>query len=263
MNMKYWIFFFSFLYCAKTEVTAQTRLTIIASVHSPTKYITQDTLLSMLGQFKTDDILLELDTSLMDESGKFKVNPQKLSLEAGTAQRYKEMNQHTNLARIDVAYRNQFYTNHNTFIKENQLSKAVDSLYKNNLFNDTSWFLINSLYSATQILNNMGYMRLKDINSDICMQAASIRQHLLYRKEVDVIYGNDDLSHWYPFAKETADFWDLRNRTMINNIINYIKDHPDKNIAVIVGYFHKYALIDGLKPLASNNHFVLVDDLIR
>lgn len=261
--MKRWFFFFCLIYCAPTIVTAQTRLTIIASVHSPTKYITRDTLLSILSRFKTDDILLELDTSLMDEKGTFKVNPQKLSLEAGTAQRYKEINPNTNLARIDVTYRNQYYKDNNTFTKESQLSKAIDSLYKNNLLNDTTWFIINSLYSATQVLNNMGYMRLKDINSDISMQAASLRQNLLYKREVDVINNNSNLRHWYPFAKEAADFWNLRNLTMINNILTYIKEHPDKNIAVIVGYYHKYALIDGLRPLASKNYFVLVDDLIR
>lgn len=262
LDIRHWFFFFSLIYCAN-NVTAQTRLTIIASVHSPTKYITQDTLLSALSRFKTDDILLELDTSLMDEKGNFKVHPQKISLEAGTAQRYKEMNKNTNLARIDVAYRNQYYKNNNTFTKENQLGGIIDSLYKNNLLNDTTWFIINSLYSATQILNNMGYMRLKDINSDIIMQTASVRQNLLYKREVDVIRNNSDLRNWYSFAKENADFWDLRNRTMINNILTYIKHHPNKNIAVIVGYYHKYALIDGLRPVAYNNHFELVDTLIK
>lgn len=199
----------------------------------------------------------------MDEKGNFKVNPQKMSLEAGTAQRYKDLNKNTNLARIDVMYRNRYYKDNNTFARENQLSQAVDSLYKNNKLNDTIWFIINSLYSATQILNNLGYMKLKDINSGSSMQAASLRQNLLYKREVDIIRNNSNLRSWYPFAKENADFWDLRNRTMINNILAYIKHHPDKNIAVIVGYYHKYALIDGLKPLASSNRFVLVDNLIQ
>jgi hypothetical protein len=257
-------FIFLLLVTLITEnVDAQSRVTIIGSVHSPTKCITQDTLLSALYQFKTDDILLELDTSLMDEKGNFKKSPEKISLEAATAQHFKERNKNINLAQIDVVYRNQYYKNNNTFAKENQLGKLVDSIYKNNLFNDTSWFIINSLYNATQILNNMGYMRLKDINSDICMKIASIRQNLLYKRQVDLIYNNRILKGSYPFAKEAAEFWNLRNQTMISNILNYIKGHPNRNIAVLVGYYHKYALLDGLKPLASSNHFILVDDLIR
>jgi hypothetical protein len=251
------------IFFAVNVITAQSKLTIIASVHNSTKYITQDTLLSVLRQFKADALLLELDSSLMDENGNFKISPQKISLEAATAQLYKEEYIKTNLSRIDVINRNQYYKTNETFVKENQLGKVIDSLYRNNMLNDTSWFIINSLYSASQILNNMGYMRLKDINSAICMQAASLRQNLLYKREVDLINNNSDLKQWYPFAKDAAEFWHLRNQTMIRNILTYIKEHPNKKIAVIVGYYHKYALMDGLRPLASKNRFVLVDDLIR
>lgn len=53
----------------------QSRLRIIATVHNPTKYITQDSLTKALDDFKPDVILMELDTSLIDNKGNFKLTP--------------------------------------------------------------------------------------------------------------------------------------------------------------------------------------------
>lgn len=66
------------------------------------------------------------------------------------------------------------------------MGKIVDSLFQNNMLNDTSWFLTSSL-----------------------------------NKQVQMVRNNYDLKNWYTFAKENADFWDLRNRTMVGNIINF------------------------------------------
>ncbi|MCR8559463.1 hypothetical protein KXD93_17530 [Mucilaginibacter sp. BJC16-A38] len=244
-------------FCYLTS-SAQTRVMILGSVHTPTKYITKDTLLKALKDFKADVILLELDTSLMDNNGIFKRDPGKMSLESGTAQSYRQANAGTVLRPIDVVYRNKYYTEHKTFAKENQMGKVIDSLFKNNMMNDTTWFITSSLCSATQILNNYGYMQLNDINSKAYMDVASSRQNLLYQRQVAFIKNNDDLKTWYPFAKEDADFWDLRNDTMAHNIITYARKYPGKNIAVIVGCYHKYALVDRLKDVAKTNGFTLV-----
>ncbi|MBC7398987.1 MAG: hypothetical protein H7289_03510 [Mucilaginibacter sp.] len=255
--MKYIALFIPLLIAG--AVNAQSRVCVLGSVHVPTKYITEDTLLKALSSFKPDIILLELDTSLMDETGKFKMDPQKMSLESRVVNKYKQLSPQVRLGPIDVVYRNQFYKEHNTTDKEKGLSKAVDSLYKGNMLNDTTWFTVNSLYSATQILNNYGYMQLKDINSIACMGAASLRQGLLYRNEVNIIKNNPDLHSWYAVAKENADFWDLRNNTMVSNIIRYVETYPNKRIAVIVGYFHKYALVDGLSAKAGTKRFSVVN----
>jgi uncharacterized protein YdaL len=139
------------------------------------------------------------------------------------------------------------------------MGNVIDSMYKKNMLNDTTWFIVNSLYSANQILNNFSYMKLKDINSTLCMQAASLRQTLLYKREIDIIRNSQDLQNWYSFAKENADFWELRNKTMSKNILKYVEMYPGKKIAVMVGFYHKYALIDYLKPLSINKKFVLAD----
>ena len=242
-----------------SRLYAQGKISVLGTVHAPTKYITKDTLLKVLDKFKPDIILMELDTSLMDEKGRFKVDPKKMSLESIVADYYKQNHPEVQLAGIDVANRNSYYKSHDTFNRENKMGKIVDSLFKNNMLNDTSWFLTSSLRSASQILNNYGYLSLKEINSVNCMKAASIRQDLLYNKQVQMVRNNDGLKNWYTFAKENADFWDLRNRTMVGNIINFSNKYPSKKILVLTGYFHKYALVDGLKTKLTGTKTELVE----
>lgn len=181
------------------------------------------------------------------------------SLEGQTAKSYREKHAEVIVRGFDIPYRNMFYKKHDTFSNENKMSKAIDSMYQKNMLNDTSWFIINSLYSANQILNDFGYMKLKDINSALCMQTASLRQNLLYVREIDILRNNQALKSWYSFAKEDADFWRLRNQIMSDNILKYIELYPGRKIAVMVGFYHKYALIDYLKPISANKKFVLSD----
>ncbi|MFD1256427.1 hypothetical protein ACFQ3S_06425 [Mucilaginibacter terrae] len=253
---------FCFIFCSLTILAhAQTRLRIIATVHNPTKYITQDSLIKVLEAFKPDIILMEWDTSLIDDKGNIKLTKQQManSLEGQTAQFYIQQHPQTAIRGFDIDYRNKFYKEHNTFSNEIKMGNLIDSMYKKNLLNDTTWFIVNALYSANQILNNFSHMKLKDINSALCMQAASLRQTLLYKRETEIIHYNQYLKSWYSFAKENADFWELRNKIMTKNILKYIKMYPRKKIAVMVGFYHKYALIDYLKPLSINKKFVLAD----
>jgi hypothetical protein len=255
-------FTLSFIFCLLTFLAnSQSRLRIIATVHNPTKYITQDSLIKVLDDYKPDIILMELDTSLIDNKGNIKLTTQQManSLEGRTTQFYRQNHPEVAIRGFDIAYRNKFYKEHNTFSNENKMSKVIDSMYQKNMLNDTTWFIVNSLYSANQILNNFSYMKLKDINSTLCMQTASLRQNLLYVRVTDILKNNPVLKSWYSFAKEDADFWRLRNQTMSKNILKYIEMYPGKKIAVMVGFYHKYVLVDYLKPLSIKEKFVLDD----
>ena len=237
----------------------QGKISVLGTVHSATKYITKDTILKVLNKFKPDIILMELDTSLMDKNGSFRVEPAKLSLESIVVKQYKQNHPKVQLAGIDVANRNSHYKSHDTFNKEMIMSNTIDSLFKNNKLNDTSWFLTSSLKSAGQILNNYGYLKLADINSINCMKTASVRQDLLYNKQVEMIRNNEQLKPWYIFAKENSEFWDLRNRTMVTNILNFASQYPNKKILILTGYFHKYAIVDGLNAKLRNIQTNLVE----
>jgi hypothetical protein len=240
---------------------AQSQLRIIATVHTPTKYITLDSLLKVLEDFNPDIILMEWDTSLIGDEGNVKLTKLQManSLEGQTMQLYEKKYPKTLVRGFDIPYRNKFYKEHNTFANESKMGNVIDSLYRKNMLNDTTWFLVNSLYIANQVLNNFSYMKLSDINSTLCMQAASLRQNLLYKREIDIIHDNQALKNWYNFAKQNADFWELRNKTMTKNILKYVDMYPGKKIAVLVGFYHKYALVDYLKPLSINKRFVLAD----
>jgi hypothetical protein len=42
---------------------------------------------------------------------------------------------------------------------------------------------------------------------------------------------------------------------MVNNIVNQIKNNPNKRIVVLTGYTHRYYLIDELKKLEEEYDF--------
>ncbi len=100
-------------------------------------------------------------------------------------------------------------------------------------------------------------MYLRDVNSSQTSNIAAFRQNWLYNRELGVIKNNPDLKSWYPFFKDDADFWEMRNKTMVSNIAAYAQKYPGKSIVVMVGFYHKYALVDGLRPLQKKDHFTL------
>ena len=51
--------------------------------------------------------------------------------------------------------------------------------------------------------------------------------------------------------EEDLAFWIERNDYMVKAIENYTKTHAGKRIVVLTGLFHKYYLLDGLRPLAG------------
>jgi hypothetical protein len=246
------------LFCLNYETNAQTSLTIIGTVHNKITHINADTILRVLYSLKPDLILMELDTSLMDEVGNYKkIDPKNInSNENEAAERYKEAN-HVLLRRFDVVYRNKYYKDHNTFAKEAQMGKMIDSLFQHNALNDTSWFIVSSLYQANQILSNIDHMQLLDVNSEYYINMTEFRQNWLYRKELGMIKNNPELKSWYPFFKDDADFWEMRNATIVKNIAAYTKEFNGKRIVVLIGGYHKYALLDGLRPLQKADHFIL------
>ena len=66
-----------------------------------------------------------------------------------------------------------------------------------------------------------------------------------------------ELSEYWDFIPIHMDYWDTRNRAMAQNILKQIANHPNKKIVVLNGYYHRYYLIEELKPYQAEYEFVL------
>ena len=258
MNKYSSLFILIFLF--KTTLFAQTRLTIIGTAHEPTPHFNSDTLFDLLKKIKPDVILMELDTNLMDNQGNFKrwaIND--VGNEHIASVRYRDIHPKVLFRPFDIAGRSVYYQNNNTFNKENSLFHSLDSLYGKKALSSQNMQIVADYYAVNDSLNKLYYERVYVLNSKMYMDLAARRQYGQYNKLLHVVATTPELSGWYDFFKDDADFWDVRNHAMINNILNYIKTFRSENIVVLTGAMHKYYLNDSLRSKQAAYHFKLVD----
>jgi hypothetical protein len=242
-------------------VAAQTTVTILGTAHFATQGMNADTLYQMICRIKPDVILQELDASLMDAKGNYKGRILKdTGNEHLASLRYKVIHPDVVFREFDIAYRNAYYRQHNTFANENKSSRSLDSLFSRGLLSRKNLDIISKLYHLNDSLNRMYYdSQLRFLNSPAYMSLAREREFWLYTKLPEVFESTPALHKWHAFEKDDADFWDVRNHAMINNILGYVGTFKGKKIMVLTGAMHKYYLTEGLQPKQAKYHFKLLD----
>ena len=75
----------------------------------------------------------------------------------------------------------------------------------------------------------------------------------------EIIDNDDNFKEYRDFYVIYEQYWDLRNKAMAQNICTYIKQNPKKRIVVLNGYFHRYYLLNELKPKQATLNFKLLD----
>ena len=94
-----------------------------------------------------------------------------------------------------------------------------------------------------------------DFNNPIADSIIGVRQEYAYHKIPQILNTkelSDDLEKFLPAHMS---YWDIRNMAMVKNIVNHIKNNPNKRIVVLTGYYHRYYLIDELKKLEKEFNF--------
>ncbi len=237
---------------------AQTHVTIIGTAHSQTPKFSPDSILNVLNKIKPDVILMELDTSLMDDKGNYKLG-QMGGNEAIATRNYKAEHGDLIVRRFDLENRNAYYTTHNTFALERKLGHTIDSIYHYKGFSAADKQKIDSVYHMYQEDNRMSQLDIYTMNSKAFMDMSAKKQYWMYVKELEVVGNNPALKPYYDFYKDDGEFWIRRNKRMTENIIGYVNEFKGKKIVVLTGATHKYILTDNLKPLQSKQHFKLLD----
>lgn len=239
---------------------AQTNVTIIGCSHVRTKNFNADTLLNVLNKIKPGVILMELDTTLMDDQGNFKGRAiTNTDNEIVAAKTYKQANKNVILRHFDIENRSEYYANHNTFAMENKLGNKMDSLYRNHLLDDSSMKIMSFYYKTNQDLNNMNQSDIKTLNSKSYMQLSEFRERMLYQKWLEVIGRTRSLREYYDFQKEEGEFWKRRNKVMTGNVLKATQGFYGKTIVVLTGAMHKSLLVGYLEGLQAPMHFQLND----
>lgn len=139
------------------------------------------------------------------------------------------------------------------------MSKLIGMAYQLNqekvLSNQESKIMRDYNEINKKIYNLGNSKTLYDFNNPIADSIIRVRQEYAYNKIPQILRTkelSDDLKKFLPVHMS---YWDTRNMAMVNNIVNHIKNNPNKKIVVLTGYFHRYYLIDELKKLEEEFNF--------
>jgi len=232
----------------------QTRLVILGTVHEPTKKFTADSVTNILNQVNPDLILLESDSSFFTNSFAFKIDSKTNGI-IGMKKYILEFP--TPLRPYDIEERNQYYSKTNYFERERKSYQKLRSI-KNQLTREQK-DAYKSLTQLSKELNKIGQKSPSEINQQVVYDKVEERQRAKYRGVNEIFEQRQELEKYRDFYKEMGDFWDKRNKAMSQNIIMYLKKDEFRNkiVVVITGFYHKYYLLNELKPRQNELNFTI------
>ncbi|HWZ04450.1 MAG TPA: hypothetical protein VNX40_12625 [Mucilaginibacter sp.] len=236
---------------------AQTYLTIIGTQHYPTDNINSQSIYEQLNKIKPDIVLMEQDSSTMNDDGEFLINSNELE---PTAVKRLEKDYNVIVRPFDYKNRNKFYNDNQIFTKENRFFHSMDSVYSNKLMDSLSYCVYQNMIEINTILNTLNSNAdLKELNMITYQQVSKLRQDLNYNGFLGICYRVKYMQQWAKFCKQDGDFWTFRNNTMVDNILKYCDQFKGKKIVVLTGAMHKYFLSDAIGKKQKANHIILKD----
>ncbi|WP_250432386.1 hypothetical protein [Hanstruepera flava] len=241
-------------------------LVLLGTVHQSVENFTPDSLYNILVKIKPDLILFEVDSSLFTDT--FEFNKTWDSNENIATVKYMDT--------FDVAVRPYEFTGRNAYrIKigsrptDGKATQLLDSLYKNNQLDAADADTYERFLKINDSLNAFAYQGARAFNSMETDKIAEARQDYQYKALLNIMgqypvfsetyfvkQDGDSISYFEGY-KRASEFWDLRNQTMANNILHFIRESDYRKIVVLNGYFHRYYLNTLIRPKQDELNFIV------
>jgi len=239
---------------------------IIGTCHGDTTGFKVDDLYKQLLEIKPDIILDEspIDNMwpMMDWlKGCADHSKKRGGGEAAAVLRYLE-DHRAEVLPYDIKGRNDYFIKMKFFEKEQAFNVACSAYFKQPSANPTASYLyklIEGMGRRFGVHETRDKRTIFDINSPLC--DVQVETYISLIRNV-----NKALFDLVPeFSQYEKDYWIRQNfharrdKAMISNILNYNSRFEDKTIVVLSGYFHRYALVHGLRDNATRGRFFLKD----
>ena len=234
---------------------AQTKITVVGTMHDQTNKINVKSLVEVLNKISPDVILLELDSSYMDDSGNFIKYFD--CLENAATKEYASKNK-VEIRRYDFDKRQKFYKDHKIFENEVKHGKILDSLYRGNKLSEYEMNrIVNFLLINNVLSNGFDQENLYVLNQKSTDKFLEYRQDLLYKDMMQLYLNNQAFKPVWDYLKSNSDFWYFRNDEMIKNILSHAKTFSNKCIVIFCGYYHHYYLVKGIEKVQKEHNIIL------
>jgi hypothetical protein len=253
--------------------TSLSKIYIIGVVHSENKYRNTDSLHEILKKLKPDLILRETDTlsgffkkdytfipfswryKLMRKLGIFK----KMSPEIEVVYKYLKNNNSVSIYPFDIWIPNRNKYVRNMYNMDIKWSKDYNFASVNNEIPNTLLSFHKDYIKYENWFYGIFRMSYFEMNQKIVSD--SLRQMVAFEKIYfpKVTDSVKRLNSFKDYRLDDSKYWDLRNETMVNNILRFIEIKNAKRVVVFTGLLHKYCLTDLLTKRNTDSKIKLIE----
>jgi len=247
----------------------RTEVHIVGTVHFETDTIKRTHLYNLIDHISPSIILFESDSNTVKRILKrrdyffqlLNVFRNRAATEMEKAVVLKYIQNHPDCVVLPYEWeiRNQYHHNHKILSKPQIMYNSIIKLYRDSLLTKDQSITIEKFSDLNNSLNKIGKHggTLTDINSFVTDSIVQQRQFYLYKNIPAIVKERKDLSEFLDFALVYENYWDSRNKAMVQNILKQIKRNPNKVIVVLNGFYHRYFLLNELKKYETEYNFTL------
>jgi hypothetical protein len=235
------------------EQVKKNEVIVIGTLHKPSEKFTNVDLLRVLKHVDPDVILYELDSTFSDRRGQLRLYG---TVEADAVNAFRRTSPVLVLP-YDIEGRNQIYAAFHYFEIQKEYETSVIEVYRQGLLSTEAQSLYKEILGNRWVLIALTQGKMELFNSTNC-DAAFQRKHERSAANLKrIIELTPDLARFREYAEFESEFWELRNRTMVRNILRYARQFPGKRVVVVCGAEHRYFLVRELKAAQSKGSISL------
>ncbi|TDS05960.1 hypothetical protein [Sphingobacterium paludis] len=236
---------------------------IIGNIHDSVPNYNPQILFEIIDKIKPDIILHEVDSEGMKA---YETSVENLKgNEIIASNRYVDKKPQTLRFPFDFEGRNQYRKERGMVPTDNLAVQLIDSLFRTHRLTTEETSIYESFQSITSELINIASLSPENFNNTRTDSIAEKRQYYQYHELFKIIKNRKEFSERHVVKPDgtkisyrdgfrlMSEFWDLRNKTMAENIYKISKRYPYKRIVVLTGFLHRYYLIKELHNLDSVN----------
>lgn len=277
------IFFYIFCFIIfQQSIIAQTvnsypspnKVIIIGSIHSGNKLYTVKKLLAVLKKINPDIILLEFDSTSVDNCSIPYVFGQrtaeflgiwKTPIEYRASRNYQRKNKEVCLAPFDM-----YIPNRTSYVKYHYQMEFSHYATLNQLYNENKFSTTDSVIFEPYAALNNSLLQKMDSNL-LVMNRASLMdtvQQIVQLEASNVKTLTNKYNELQPYSNwynANVEFWEQRNKKMCQNLSRELNANSGKTIIILTGLMHKYYITNFLKQKELEKLCTLVslNDIIR